>query len=616
MAMINKEPMFLDIETDGFLESMSKIHVVAVNRKGFELVGNEQLNHVSTLNVKAVLEDIMDWDGYLVAHNGIKFDIPAIQKVYPWFTLDETKVIDTLVLSRLIYPNIGDIDSKLIAQAKLPSKLWGSHSLEAWGYRLGEHKGNYAENFKAQAGADYVEGSEWKEWSQDMEDYCVQDVTVLQKLYNKLMEHQYSQEAIYLEHRVAFIIAKMERNGFMFNQEKAGVLLAELVGKRIELEAKAQTVFNPWYSKVAEVIPKVNNKSTGVTKGVPYTKVKLNLFNCGSRDHIADRLTKVYGWKPEVMTDGGKPKIDDVVLSKLDYPEAKVLAEYFMIAKRISQLHEGDQAWTRHIKSDGRIHGSVNTNGAVTGRATHASPNIGQVPACGSPYGSECRELFCVPQGKKLVGADLSGLELRCLAHYMGRYDGGAYGKVLLEGDIHTVNQESAGLQTRAQAKTFIYGFLYGAGAQKIGSIVGKGAKEGQKLKDRFLAKTPALKKLVSAVQEKAKSSGFLIGLDGRKLHVRSAHSALNTLLQSAGALIAKQALVELDVLLTNSQLHPKVKLVAWVHDEVQLECDEDVADLVGQLCIKAFKQAGEHFNFRCPIDGEYKVGNNWRDTH
>ena len=453
--MMNSKPMFLDIESNGFLDNLTKIHVVAVHSQevGTKTFKEDRL-------IAGLLQEIMLVQPTIVAHNGIKFDIPAIQKLYPWFTIDESKVIDTLVLSRLIYPNIGDIDSELIAKGKLPSKLWGSHSLEAWGYRLGCHKGDYAENFKAQAGDSYQEGDEWKEWSQEMEDYCVQDVVVLEKLYNKLMEHQYSQQAIELEHRVAFIIAKMERNGFKFNQEKAYKLLEELVTKRVVLEEQAQQVFAPWYSPVAKVVPKVNNKTTGVTKDVPYTKVKLNLFNCGSRDHIADRLIKLRGWKPEVMTDGGKPKVDEVVLGKLDYPEAKVLAEYFMVAKRISQLHEGDQGWTRHVKADGRIHGSINTNGAVTGRATHSNPNMGQVPSCGSPYGAECRELFEVPQGKKLVGADLSGLELRCLAHYMGKWDGGAYGKVLLEGDIHTANQEAAGLSTRAQAKTFIYGFL------------------------------------------------------------------------------------------------------------------------------------------------------------
>lgn len=603
--------MFFDIETNGFLGDLSTIHVVVVKHQGMNVVASSAEHEIYE-----TLEHMMNHQGFIIAHNGIKFDIPAIQKLYPWFTIDESRVIDTLVLSRLIYPNIGDVDTKLIANGILPSKLRGNHSLEAWGYRLGVHKGDYAENFKAQAGDSYVEGDEWKEWSQEMEDYCVQDVVVLEKLYNKLMEHNYSKEAIELEHRAAFIIAKMERNGFKFNIEKAQKLLVELVAKRLVLEEKAQAVFEPWYSKDKEVVPKVNNKATGITKGVPYTKVKLNLFNCGSRDHIANRLIHKYKWKPEVFTNGGKPQIDEAVLGKLEYPEAKVLAEYFMVAKRISQLHEGDQGWTRHVKDDGRIHGSVNTNGAVTGRATHSSPNIGQVPACDSPYGSECRELFEVPKGKKLVGADLSGLELRCLAHYMGKYDGGTYGKVLLEGDIHTVNQQAAGLQTRAQAKTFIYGFLYGAGAEKIGKIVGKGAKVGQILKDTFLKKTPALAKLISAVQKKAKESGYLTGLDGRELHIRSTHAALNTLLQSAGALIAKRALVELDDLLTSNQLQTKVKLVAFVHDEFQLECDEDCAELVGKLCVMAFKQAGEHFNFRCPIDGEYKVGNNWRDTH
>ena len=606
MAMII-EPMFFDLETNGFLENLTKIHCVGLS--------NPNGDAYASRDIEATLKYMMNYGGNLVAHNGIKFDIPALQKLYPWFQLDESKVVDTLVLSRLIYSNLGDMDAKLIAQGRLPSKLYGSHSLEAWGYRLGEHKGDYAETFKTNAGEDYVAGSEWQEWSQDMEDYCVQDVVVLEKLYHKLMQHNYAEQSIKLEHKVAFIIAKMERNGFCFNEEKALELLLVLTEKRLILEEQSRNVFKPWYSPVKLMTPSVNNKSTFTTKGVPFTKVVLNLFNCSSRVQIADRLIKVCGWQPEKMTAQGKPQVDDEILAKLPYPEAQVLGEFLMVSKRIGQLHEGDKSWSRFVRN-GRIHGGCNPNGAVTGRATHSNPNVGQVPACDAPYGAECRELFGVPKGKKQVGADLSGLELRCLAHYMGKYDGGVYGKVLLEGDIHTVNQEAAGLATRSQAKTFIYGFLYGAGAEKIGKIVGKGAKEGQRLKTNFLAKTPALKLLIKAVQDKAKGNGYLVGLDGRRLHVRSSHSALNTLLQAAGALIAKQALVELDLLLTSNELHSKVKLIAWVHDEVQLECDEDVADLVGKLCVQSFELAGNHFNFRCPITGEYKIGNNWKETH
>src|SRR5690606_31621074 len=183
-----------------------------------------------------------------------------------------------------------------------------------------------------------------------------------------------------------------------------------------------------------------------------------------SRTHIYKRLKDKYNWKPKEFTEKGTPKVSEEVLESLPYPEAELLNEYLMIQKRISQLAEGHSAWLKMVRPDGRIYGSVITNGAVTGRMTHNSPNLAQVPAVNVPYGKECRSLFTVPDDRVLVGADASGLELRCLAHYMARFDKGAYARELLEGDIHTANQKAAGLPTRDNAKTFIYAFLYGAG--------------------------------------------------------------------------------------------------------------------------------------------------------
>ena len=586
--------IFFDLESDGFLEETTVIHCLVVREEGetYRYRGD---------TIEVGLNHILSAD-FAVAHNGIKFDIPVIKKLYPWFNIDEKNVLDTLIMSRLIYADLSDVDTKLIARNKLDKKLFKSHSLKAWGMRLGEHKGDPSCGFE--------------EWSQELEDYCVQDVVVLEKLYHHLISKEPSPESMTLEHQVAWIIAEQERTGFMFDVKKAEALHVALMTKKLQLEAELQKVFPPWFTKVETKEAKVNNSKTGVTKGVKYTKVTQQLFNPQSRQHIADRLTTLRGWKPEEFTPSGQPKVDETIISRLEYPEAKPLGEYLLISKRISQLAEGDQAWIRQVKKDGRIHGSVITNGAVTGRATHNNPNVAQVPSCGSQYGSECRSLFRVPDGKRLVGADLSGLELRCLAHYMGQFDQGAYSRVLLEGDVHTANQEAAGLETRAQAKTFIYGFLYGAGAAKIGSIVGKGAKEGQILKDRFLSKTPALKKLVTGVQKFAEKNGYLPGLDKRKLFVRSSHAALNTLLQSAGALIAKQALIEFRQLLIGKGYQERAKLVAWVHDEIQVETDEEIADEIGQLAVRSFELAGEHFKFRCPITGEYKVGTDWASTH
>jgi len=267
------------------------------------------------------------------------------------------------------------------------------------------------------------------------------------------------------------------------------------------------------------------------------------------------------------------------------------------------------------VKEDGRIHGEVITNGAVTGRATHRNPNVAQTPACGAPYGKECRTLFSTPRDRVLVGVDVSGLELRMLAHFMASYDGGRYGKEVVEGDVHTANQQAAGLETRNQAKTFIYAFLYGAGNEKIGSIVGKKASHGKVLRERFLERTPAIARLVIDVQRAAKR-GYLLGLDGRRLHIRSEHAALNTLLQSAGALVCKQWMVEVDRMLTVKQWSHRVQQVAWVHDECQFECDPEIAEEFGKECVECIAKSGEAFDILLPLTGEYKIGKNWAETH
>ena len=247
---------------------------------------------------------------------------------------------------------------------------------------------------------------------------------------------------------------------------------------------------------------------------------------------------------------------------------------------------------------------------------THSKPNLGQVPRVGSPLGKECRSLFAAPEGKMLVGIDASGLELRMLAHYMRDQ---AYVTAVVSGsskdgtDVHTMNQKAAGLPSRDAAKTFIYAYLYGAGAAKIGTIVGAGYKEGQQMMDKFMAATPALRTLKSKVDTLA-SRGYLPGLDGRRLWVRSAHKALNTLLQGAGAIVMKKALVILYNDLRAAGIDPA--FVLNIHDEWQIEALPEQAETVGKMGAEAIRKAGEHFNMRCPLAGEYKEGNTWADTH
>jgi DNA polymerase I len=593
--------LIFDIETDGLLDEVTKVHCLVIKDTETGEVETYVGEHLG--QVKKGLYRLMSGE-VISGHNVIKFDIPALQKLYPWFTVDKSKVFDTLVATRLIWANVKETDNVLLKKGTLPGKLFGSHSLEAWGYRLGNYKGDYKGG--------------WETFSQEMLDYCVQDVEVTANLYQKILDENYSQQALDLEHNVAWLMAQQERNGFHFDMEKASALLARLVKRRGELERELKDYFGSWEVRLPEFIPKVNNKKLGYTKGVPVKKVKVIEFNPSSRDHIADRLITLYGWKPVDFTEGGKPMVDEVVLSKLEYPPCKQLTEYLLVQKRISQLHEGGQAWMK-CERKGKIHGSVNPNGAVTGRATHSYPNVSQVPSSGSPYGHECRELFTVPSGWTLVGADASGLELRCLAHFMAKWDGGKYADVLLGGDIHTENQKAAGLETRNQAKTFIYAFLYGAGDAKIGSIVGGSSGEGRKLKQKFLRSLPALGRLVEAVQSAARR-GYLVGLDGRKIYVRSSHAALNTLLQGAGAIVCKQWLLLLEEQLSSQMKHGwdgDYAFCAWSHDEVQIACrTPEIAQKVSEIATLCVTKAGEHFGFRCPLAGESKTGNTWADTH
>lgn len=582
--------LIFDIETNGFLNVVTTIHCLVIK----DTVTGEVSSYTQG-DLKEGFERLMHTNDLISGHNVIKFDIPVIQKLYPWFTVDQSKVVDTLVLSRLIFSDLRERDGALIEHGTLPGKLWGSHSLKAWGYRLGILKGEYG----AQENA-------WEVLTPEMLEYCIQDSEVTRQLLAKFDSLIYSKQSIDLEHQVAWICAQMERNGWPFDVQAAAKLYTELVEKRTAILTQMRETFEPL---VTERISEKTGKRL---------KDKVVEFNPGSRQHIADRLKTKYGWKPKDFTPSGQAKVDEDVLKALDYPEAQVLAEYFLVEKRIGQIAEGDQAWLK-LETNGKVHGSINTNGAVTGRATHNSPNLAQVPGVRSPYGEQCRSFFKVLPGFKQVGADLSGLELRCLAHFMARWDEGEYGHELLNGDIHTKNQLAAGLPTRDNAKTFIYGFLYGAGDAKIGSIVGKGSKEGKILKEKFLNGVPALKNLRNAVT-KAAERGYLLGLDGRRIPIRSAHAALNSLLQGAGALIAKQWAVEFIEEATRrgwkQGWDADYCLLGWLHDEWQAAVKEDIAEEFGQMMVECATRAGEHFKFKIKIDAEYKVGNNWAECH
>ena len=512
------------------------------------------------------LQKYLDQSDLIIMHNGISFDAPVLRKNWK-VTMKLNQVYDTLVSSRLLNPS-----------------LEGGHSLEAWGQRLGFPKGDF---------------NNWDGGlTEEMITYCIQDTLVTQKLYEYLVSEfknqQFDERSIKLEHQVQAIICKQEQNGFKLDEQNAILLLTELKSKLSNIETELQSVFP---TKTTERYSEKTGKRL---------RDSVEVFNPGSRQQIASRLQEK-GWKPTRFTDKGQAIVDETTLKESTIPEAKLIGEYLLLQKRISQI----DSWLKVVGKDGRVHGRIITNGAVTGRMTHMSPNMAQVPNSGSEYGEECRALWTVEKGYKLVGIDASGLELRMLAHYM---NDDAYTNEVVSGDIHTANQKAAGLETRNQAKTFIYAFLYGAGASKIGKITGGGAKEGEVLINSFLKNTPKLRALREKVSRIFSEKGTLPSLDGRRLQVRSEHSALNTLLQGAGAVVMKQALVLLDKKLKSAKID--YKFVANVHDEFQIEVQEDRAEEVGKLGVDSIAEAGLVLNMRCPLTGEYNVGNNWKETH
>ena len=445
--------------------------------------------------------------------------------------------------------------------------------------------------------------------------YCTRDVEVTVRLWKTIFEPRgISPDASALEHHCAWIVAEQERTGFLFDIRSAFALVQTLQSRQAALEAELQDTFPPFFSAVEVCTHKrtLNGKKKACEEGGQYTKIKLNVFNPSSRLHIAEAFKRRYNWLPKEFTDNGQPKIDEEILAALPFPEASKLAEYLMIVKRLGALSDGQSAWLKLVKPDSRMHGSVNSTGAVTRRATHSNPNMTQVPSVGAPYGKECRALFTVPAGKKLVGIDVSGLELRMLAHFMNDPD---YAKEVVEGDVHTANQKAAGLDTRNQAKTFIYAFLYGAGNGKIGSIVGKGAAHGAKLKAQFLERTPSLQRLVARVGSTARTRGYLLSLDKHPFHVRSEHAALNTLLQGNGALVCKKWMCLVDDLIKEKYVGRAAQVV-WAHDECQFEVDFDIAEQFATEAVALIAKTGEYYNLRVPLTGEYKIGNNWAETH
>tara|TARA_B100000902_G_C27284691_1_gene903738 strand:- start:173 stop:2017 length:1845 start_codon:yes stop_codon:yes gene_type:complete len=608
--------LVFDLETDGLLHELTKVHSMV-------------LRDVETDDICSCA----DADGYesvesglymlsqadlIIGHNIVNFDIRAIKKIYPNFKFKKTcKAYDTLLVSRVLWPELEPVDDQKFSH--IPKKYRGRHSLGAWGERLNTKKIDFGKDKKVE--------EVWDVWSEEMQVYCENDVLVSLELYKYFLTQEIDKRCFDLEHKFALIMAKQESFGFPFDERSAYALINKLKNRREQIDEQLQEVF-----------PTITEERISEKTG-KRLKDKVIVFNPASRKQTAERLKEKYPSIKFDATEKGNVKVDDDVLDKLGkkYPEAALLSEYQLLNKRLGQIADGKEAWVKHSQKykDGRIHGSIITNACVSGRCSHRGPNTGQIPSVGQPYGSECRALFYAPNGWVLVGADASGLELRALGAWLAHFDGGEYAKLVsMPGfDIHTHNAKLFGIydgqaeiakKTRDLSKRLIYALLYGAGQKKVGSVMDIKLSEqkqmdlGKKTIDTFYKNLPAIKQLKDKIDERITTRGYLTGIDGRHLQIRSRHSALNQLLQSTGAISVKKATCILydDLYKAGLRWGCHYGFVAHVHDEIQALVKPQHVSVYKDLAIKCFEKAGEYFKLLCPLTGEAKEGKNWMETH
>jgi hypothetical protein len=592
--------LLFDIETNGLpRQGMDRLHcIVTKNLDTGEVL---RYNDVGTHESVTTGVNILAEADILIGHNIVGFDIPAIQQIYPFFE-PKARCYDTLILSRLFQPHILSMDFRK-KPIGMPGKLYGRHSLEAWGYRLGDYKGEFGKT------------SDWSEWSQEMEDYCEQDVHVVETLFNTIFRNKLGKfkDAVWLEHDLAKIMALQETAGWPFDVVKAQKLESTL---RTEMDKLADHMRETFpYVDGGTMIPKRNNSTKGYYEGAELTKLKE--FNPTSRDHIGWAFMTWRDWKPEVFTDTGRPKIDEGVLQSIDTEEAKTFARILELQKALGQLSDGANAWLKMVTPQGRIH-HVCQLATNTGRNAHSRPNLGQTSS-----DPRCRELFGPGNGMRQVGADASGLELRMLGHYLAEFDGGAFADVVVNGDIHQQNADRVGC-TRKEVKTLTYAFIYGASDKKIGTSLDKSLSEeaakklGASIRKKFLKAIPGLDDLLKSVANES-ASDVLRGLDGRPIRLQGKkHAALNYLLQSAGAIVCKRwnviAFNHMNSL--GYQWGIDYQWLGWIHDEIQLAVQPHLVNDAKFQLEWSIVQAGEYYDLKVPLASEAKEGATWADCH
>ena len=599
-----------DIETNGLYHKATTIHCICAidldTDEQYEFGPNDIVDGLTLLS-KATL---------IVGHNWAGYDDPVLRKLTDGFKFTNN-IHDTLAMSRMLF--LSTLRDKDVKRKDFPKNLIGAHSLESWGHRLGMLKDDFGKT------------TDWNHFSPAMLDYCMQDVMVCKELYKRLQVpierlNPTPVDAFATESTVSNILFKSHINGIGFNESAAANLYSKLLGEREKLRQELQEIFKPEAVSMGIFVPKRDNKRLGYAEGCECSKIKIVEFNPGSDMQIASRLQKEWNWKPEIFTDKGQVKVDESVLSTLPYPPAKALMQYKLVDKRIGAIAEGSQAWLK-VSESGKIHGKTFATGARTGRQSHSSPNIGQIPNNHSPYGSECRELF-VPTRPNwwFMDTDLSSIELRLLAHRLAPYDNGDFASIVSEGDPHALFQSFTGIQNRDLQKSFTFAMIYGAGNYKLGTVVAKDQDKiltdrqttalGTEARQSIFQKMPALPKLLEACA-RANQRGWVRLIDGRYAKSVSEHSAINTLIQGDGSVILKHWMVELWNLL-QQHVHPdQFGWVATVHDEILLEAPTElIATDLGNLAEEAIQTTAKKLEVRCKLSSEFNVGRTWKEVH
>lgn len=619
---MSKDTLVFDIETDGLLDDVTKIHCIAL-----KIGGTEELYSGSQIPI--ALEKIQRWKGLVIGHNICSFDLPALKKLVPNFKLhSEATIIDTLLLGCILDPEAGIL------------------SLENWGEKLGiEQK---------------VQHEDWSVYTHGMGRRCQSDCRINEKAFQHLANKEHYAlvaEALNLEQQVALIHASQSQYGVKFDIPKAIAFMKQLdkekaqveervvkagpwkgiipaVAKKRQEEYRSETHDGIWPWRKDGAYTKVTERwfeGTKLPEGA-YNKVTFEPFNPNNDEEVREVLLGL-GWRPtewntvrDKMTGEVRvtsPKLTEDSFHTLPEGLGQDIALFNTLSHRRSWLlgkKKTSGALTK-IRSDGRISSQAFTCGTNTSRYRHQGA-VCNIPRVTTKYGREMRELFCVPKGRKQVGVDLSGIEARMLAHFLlnGNYTKAKETAALIlspdkKNDFHSFNAKQWGV-SRDIAKNTLYALMYGAGNKKLAITAGKPESYGAKLKRDFYKAHPGIKELIADLETAYDRKRWIKGIDGRPLYIRQKNRLLNTLLQNAATIVFKRWMVELAQWSMRSEVKGKVSQIIAYHDELQFECSPEIAAQWADVCEGAAERIGRKMKLKIPIAAEGKIGMNWGDCH